>query len=456
MDSESGRVKGSIKDRLISFLYRKRFKIKLLKNKLIKRETKIQLIYHQRPEIKNYRDIKKMGRNVLEVDLQKEKFDFNKYDYYVIEPVKKRGIDTNEIEKIENKKNIVNNSLNILNQTKKDLDIISINMKYPHSHQQSVKKIIDNINSSIQSLKEEVTKLGLDIDIKKLDARVENNQKSIDDTKKLVNYYENKLGQKKKNLEVVKKINSVKFKKNIGILNSKTETNPAIKKFNDSEIEKVRLKKVNKNIKNKKINSKKTVKILNKFDGAKIRQLKNNEEKIKNDVSKAKDIVNKMNSEVTRVTKEIKEVTKLTGYSRIIKSCFSLATGILTLPFTGLNIFNITLGSALINKGLTELRHGLERKSEIKVDYKYEDLTNKIKETKDKTKLTELLIMDSLAQIKSIKKYTYLGQRNIDILNLLEQNLNKKLNEIDNINNKLNRQDKINKQKIRKIENNEY
>ena len=158
-----------------------------------------------------------------------------------------------------------------------------------------------------------------------------------------------------------------------------------------------------------------------------------------------------MNKEVDKVTKEISKITKTTGYSRMIASCLRVATGILTLPFSKVNLFNITLGSALINRGLKGLRKGLETKSEIKVDYKYEDLSSMIKATKDKTKLTELLIMDSLTEIKSIKESTYLGEKNIKDLTKLEENLNKKLKEIDKLNKKLNKQDERNKIKIKKV-----
>ena len=92
-NESSGRVKGSIKDRLISFLYRKRFKIKLLKNKLVKKEIKVRFIYKRKLEIKNVRDLKKFGDKVIEVDVKKEKFDFDKYDYYIIEPIKKKGME---------------------------------------------------------------------------------------------------------------------------------------------------------------------------------------------------------------------------------------------------------------------------------------------------------------------------------------------------------------------------
>ena len=97
-----------------------------------------------------------------------------------------------------------------------------------------------------------------------------------------------------------------------------------------------------------------------------------------------------------------------------------------------------------------------DTKSEIKVDYKYEDLSKKIHETKDKVDLTSTLIKDSLYQISEIKKSTYLGVDNLKILENLEKDLNDKLKEIDAINNTLNKQEERNKIKIRKVERREY
>ena len=91
-NNDSGRVKGSIKDRLKNFMYRRRFRFKLIKNALIKKETKIRINYFHQIKIANVSDLKKLGDRVIPVDLKTEKFDFDKYDYYIIEPVMKKGI----------------------------------------------------------------------------------------------------------------------------------------------------------------------------------------------------------------------------------------------------------------------------------------------------------------------------------------------------------------------------
>ena len=449
-DNDTGRVKGSIKDRLISFLYRKRFKIRLLKNKLIKKETKIRIVYKPKFEIKNYRDLKKLGDKVIEVDVKNEKFDFDKYDYYIIEPIKKKGIAEEEITNVNENKKVVSDVKGIINSTKKDLKRLEINSNYPDVHKENVETEITNINTNVKKLKLELPKL--DIETKKLEEfKLPNNKANIKNDYEIINHYEKKVVEKEKNNRVVETIANVSFGKNIGIgvhknkVNSEPETHNNYKK----NIKNIKIYKTSKN--EKKNESKKTIKVLNKFDGYKIRQLKRNEEIVKKDVDKAKNIIDKMNKEVDKVTKEVSKITKTTGYSRMIASCLRVATGILTLPFSKFNLFNITLGSALINRGLKDLRKGLDTKTEVKINYKYEDLSSMIKETKDKTKLTELLIMDSLSEIKSIKEYTYLGENNIKDLNNLEDNLNKKLKELDKLNQKLSKQDEKNKIKIKKI-----
>ena len=452
--SSSGRVKGSIKDRIISFLYRKRFKIKIFRNRLIKKETKVIFSFRNKIEVKNYRDLKKLGDKVIEVDIKKEKFDFDKYDYYIIEPVKKKGIDTEKLKLVEDNKKFINASRNLLSNIKKDIKKVDINLKYPDTHKEDLIHEINSINNSVNKLKVELIRLN-NIDTSKLNSfKVPSNEAELKKSYEIINYYENIINDKEKDNNVLRTISNVSFKKNVGInVNNDVTNNLDINKenANTSSIKNIKIYKTSKKNIDKKIKSKKTIKVLNKFDGYKIRQLKRNEEIVKKDVDNASLIIDKMNKEVDKVTKKVSRITKTTGYTRMITSCLRVATGILTLPFSKVNLFNITLGSALINKGLKDLRKGLDTKSEIKIDYKYEDLSNMIRATKDKTKLTELLIMDSLTEIKSIKESTYLGENNIKDLKKLEENLNKKLKEIDKLNKKLNKQDERNKIKIKKV-----
>lgn len=293
--SDSGRVKGSIKDRLISFLYRKRLKIKLVKNGLVKKATRIRFAYIKKMEVKNYRDLKMMGDKVIEVDVGKEKFDFDRYDYYIIEPVKKKGIDTKEISEVNNTKKVINEIKVMLDNTKKDIKKIDINMKYPESHKEDLSKEVNNINSNKNRLKNKLTKLD-DVDIKRIDSLiVPSNEEEVKYAYEVINYYDNIIKSKESDTKVVETISNVKFSKNIGIgVNNNDNYSNSIKN--------IKIYKTSKE--DKKIESKKKINVLNKFDGFKIRQLKRNEEIVKKDVESAASVVDKMNKEVDKVTKE--------------------------------------------------------------------------------------------------------------------------------------------------------
>ena len=464
-DSEGSRVKGSIKDRLIIFLYRNRLKIKLMKHKpLITKQRKITFFSKNKLSkteisvIKDIQSLKELGKEIIDVDLKSEKFDFDKYDYYVIEPIIKKGIDYDNLKNIKESRKVIKDSKIILSSIKKSTKKISINLEYPYEHREDLNKIFNSVKKDVDKLK---IKLAL-IPDSKIDKEKLNNiilkedKMAIKNIVEIISFYEQKLNEKEEQLKIEETVSKVIFKKKIGVSKNikreikKDESKRKLSKSNDKIKASNSLKK---NLKNKKIVVTKKDKVLEAFDMMKIRQIRNTELSIKKEITKTKDIVDKMNDEVSKVTKDIKEITKVTGYSNILKSCLKVATGILTLPFTGANIFNITLGSALINKGLHGLKKGLVTKSEVKINYQYEDLSEKIKKTKDKAKLTELLIVDSLNQIYYMKReISYINDDILYTLMKLEENLEAKLKEIKSIDRKLDKQDKKNKIKIKKVE----
>ncbi len=462
MDDESGRVKGSIKDRIISFLYRKRFKIKLMKNnKLINKRKKIIFINRYQntnnnfQNISNIRDLKKLGKKVIEVDIKHEKFDFDKYDYYLIEPVKKKGIDS-ELQVINDKKKSVKSSKKLTENINKNIDKININFKYPLAHQENIPMLEKEIEVDFDKLKSQLINYP-NIDIKELEEiKINNDINNLNNVKKVINKYQNKLDEMLNDLNIAEAISDVKFKSNLGISNNKNIN--SLKQENKYPNVKVNKYSVNNKlisnhnniiVKSINTNKKSSIKVT---DNTQILKLKDANSKFNKDINSTKEYLDFLDKNVNKITKEIETVTKVTGYGRIIKSFLNIATGILTLPFTSVNIFNITLGSALINRGLHGIRKGLDVKKEKKVNYKYEDLSEQINKTKDKTKLTELLINDSLIQINKLKQ----DISNVDSLALedllkLEESLNKKLDEIKKINNKLMNQQEKNKIKIKKV-----
>ena len=216
--SNSGRVKGSIKDRLKSFMYRRRFRIKLMKNSLIKKETKVTINVFNQIKIASVRDIKKLGDKAIPVDLKTEKFDFEKYDYYIIEPVKKKGIDDIDSIWMDYKKNRLKNGIHALDKIKSETKSIEINLKYPEPHKEDIKEKQIIILNNKDILKEEIINADLNIDLSKLDKLAEyvnnNDIKNIND---VIDYYNKIIDKNIEDIEVKQQINDIEFKKNIGI-----------------------------------------------------------------------------------------------------------------------------------------------------------------------------------------------------------------------------------------------
>lgn len=240
-ETNSGRVKGSIKDRLISFLFRKRFRVKLEKNSFIKKETNISLIRKNNIRTLNYRELNKLKDKIIPVDIKTEKFDFEKYDYYIIEPVMKKGIDKNN----QNKKDI-KNSKSILELLRHDLtNIKEIDNKIEERKKELIKRK-EKIENDIKNNKD------FNIDIYKLsNIKINNN---IDEINKELSIYESEIDNLKKEFNLKKKQiydkanylkdtliklgveNNIEYLDNINIINNSDIDNAQVK-LNEIEIE---------------------------------------------------------------------------------------------------------------------------------------------------------------------------------------------------------------------------
>ena len=240
-ETNSGRVKGSIKDRLISFLFRKRFRVKLEKNSFIKKETNISLIRKNNIRTLNYRELNKLKDKIIPVDIKTEKFDFEKYDYYIIEPVMKKGIDKNN----QNKKDI-KHSKSILELLRHDLtNIKEIDNKIEERKKELIKRK-EKIENDIKNNKD------FNIDIYKLsNIKINNN---IDEINKELSIYESEIDNLKKEFNLKKKQiydkanylkdtliklgveNNIEYLDNINIINNSDIDNAQVK-LNEIEIE---------------------------------------------------------------------------------------------------------------------------------------------------------------------------------------------------------------------------
>lgn len=478
-DNDTGRVKGSSKDRVISFFYRKRYKAKLTKQRkiivvprrIIINVPRLKRNIYSRVNILS--DLKLKGLNYIAVDPNCEKFEFDKYDYYIIKPVKSKGIGNDDmIEPVKGRlskmssisiKGLdyrIKDTKKLVDDTKKKLNSVRINLEYPVLHREDLSKMYSDVRENINDLKYEYEILKGETNnrsypfeeaIKIMDnitSYDKNSIKKMDDMLSVASLELNRLElnnnikNKKDDMEQNKKID---IKEEVISSNLYSKPKDIDEKIDDEEIKKEYVEKIildnvekkeekkeevietdikekevgielsrgNDNLINEKEEEMVTIK-LPKEDVINHRRLKEinldivsiktYEEKIAYELQRQREIIHKMYSKVGKVTKEINKTYQITGYGRMISSFGNIAMGMLTLPLTNVHILNLTLGTKLVNKGIKKLRKGLDKKEKITVDYKYEDLSSSISKGKNELESVNYLIIDSLEELEQLRR----------------------------------------------------
>ena len=157
--------------------------------------------------------------------------------------------------------------------------------------------------------------------------------------------------------------------------------------------------------------------------------------------------------------KQISKKLEIIGHKKILSSLIKIAGGILTLPLTGVNLFGISMGSTMINKALKEMNKSLETREKIVINYKYEDISKQINGVKDKLEYTNLVLCDSLNEIKKLKdnfnnifkNYNEVLPEFIETLksvNSLEEKLLNQQSKLNKMNEKLDIENELNQQKL--------
>lgn len=484
-DDDSGREKGSSKDRVISFLYRYRYKMVvssklhhgLVKNSLIKQSLKLR---HQVVEkISSLNELNMRDIKYIEVDPQTEEFDFDKYDYYLIRSTRKKGIDPKTIKqdiqvksglskigsiKAQGLERRIDDTKGLVDNTRKELNKVRINLQYPVMHREDLSKMYHNIRENINDLKYEyeilkgetqnrsyafeeainimdhitsydmnsITKMdemlkvaSLELNKLSINSSIKRSQSKIEEKtdKKVsfkedtldINLYQNKLGYDEK--EDKNKIETEKYTTEVvnqNLVQNNEEEKKETNLINQDEDNKI-VEQVDETKKEQEILLEEpvaTVKIpkedvVNKKRLHELQldviEIKTYEEKIAYELTRQKEIINNMYKNIGKVTKEERKTYEVTGYGRMLSSLGNIAFGMVTLPFSRFRPFDIALGATLINRGVKKLKKGLDRKEVIKVNYKYEDFTKKLDSVEDTIEKVKYLINDSLEDLTELR-----------------------------------------------------
>jgi len=182
---------------------------------------------------------------------------------------------------------------------------------------------------------------------------------------------------------------------------------------------------------------------------------------LKEEMEKTQNIIDDLNKRVDKVDKIITIDKIVTGYDKLFSSFLKIAAGIFTIPFNDKKIGKTVLGMGLINKGLEELETSLQVEKKTSVKYIYEDLEENIKKSKDKISDLDNLLIDSSVRIKNIKNYflnNFIDCTSIPKyeklrykVDLLERSIDEKQRQIRVMQGKLDNQLERNKVKIKKV-----
>ena len=222
-------------------------------------------------------------------------------------------------------------------------------------------------------------------------------------------------------------------------------------------------KKIGTDIKEVK-NEQKSIKIKFKKGKEKIDSLNYIKDTIESEINNQKQIVDEMYGKALYLEKQISKQREVIGHKKIISSFFRIVGGTLTLAFTGKSIFGMAIGATMVNKGLKELNRKLETREKIIINYKYEDISKQLENVKDKVEYTNLVLLDSLNEIKKLKnnfsnvfcKYDKVIPEYSETLkkvNELETKLKEQQIKIMGVNKKIEVEKELNKEKIKKIGN---
>ena len=503
-------AKGSINDRLITMMYRNRYKRLQLQKEAYRKPNKIKekeflksiadfdidnihFIYpgmealektflenvltpnHNIPDVnptgkgsRQLNEIKKLGDSnsfeelhalsdkFIDVDIANEVFDFDKYYYYEIiakytgvgELESKNLIDPKrEIEKVDDEVIIVEELTKFISESKVILE--------------EVKSEIAEIKTMVneQATQEQIA--ALEERYLKIKAKIEKLKKQYDVVKEKYDFDGFEILS---SIKMMSAINDYKDKASLDEL----ETLVDVCKDEINEISSVIIVEkaslgVGENIADQKQEIKsREAKFLENKRG--VLYLDDLEKKIGAEAKVQQELMKELEKKLANFTTDVvtvRQVTHNTG--KIFGSFLKVAAGILTVPFSGRRVFGTALGLYLISSGINGLRNSFNPHVTMSTEVvnRYTDIEREIINSQDHVKTAKYLIMNSIEQINKfdeefkekfsqyadlIPEYRQLERQ----IGELKTKLNRKKIEISIMSKDLDRQYEENKVKVRK------
>jgi len=472
MDGNRG-AKGSIKDRLISMLYRIRYAKKVKKEEeyqVAKKEKQVEYLQrlldlkeNENVNILDSKDKKELDKIKFTATYKLSDNSFKVSKKGIVPENKQLEIIDLNLTNIEQKTDELDEKVNLkeeIKKTKNEIVILDEVTKFVNKS----KELVNEISNEVESLKELSKNKNQDTEelekrYKKLREKVEKLKAQYDAVKEKYDLSEFSI------LESIKLIDNIKDYKNRASLNEMDMMikvcKKEITKIESVTIEYKETKKVGTDINNIKEEQQK-VKVKFNRSKEKVEELKYRERDITEELDYQEKVIDEMYKEASRFEQLTRTDLVYKEYKGMLASMLRIAGGVLTLPFSGSKIFGVALGNAMINRGLKMMNKSLypfEYKKTI--TYQYKDIAHKISEVKDKVEYTNLLISDNLLEIKKLrenfktyKEYNKVLPNYEDILDKIdkmEKRLKMQQEKISKMDKKLDEEKKLNTKKMEKV-----
>lgn len=184
------------------------------------------------------------------------------------------------------------------------------------------------------------------------------------------------------------------------------------------------------------------------------------EKKIGEEAQKQREIIIELDAKLAKVETEVVRTTEYVyNTGRMFASFLRITAGILTAPFSNRNLFGIMLGTRLINRGLRDLRTSINPVERTEVRERYESVEREILNAKDSVDSTLKLIENSMEQVDLIKEdfktkfapyapYIPEYRKVYGMIEKLEKDLQLKKEKVESMQDKLDKQYEKNRQKV--------
>ena len=351
MDGNRG-AKGSIKDRLISMLYRLRYAKKVKKEdeySIAKKEKQVEYL-RKLVDLKENENIDVLDSSDKK-ELDKVKFTAT----YKLNDGKftldKKGIGEVELNltDIEHKTGELDEKVEIKEEIKKTENEVVI-LKEIDTFINKSKEVLEEISAEVENLK------GLskekNQDTKELEERYKKLREKVDKLKEQYDAVKEKYDLSEFSiLESIKLIDNIKDYKNRASLNEMDMMikvcKKEISKIESVTVEYKETKEVGFNIEEIK---KDQTNIKVKFHKSKedINKIKETSEEITDELKTEEQIIEDMYKEAAYFERVTRTELEYSGYGKMFSSLLKIAGGVLTLPFTGSKIFGVALGNTMI------------------------------------------------------------------------------------------------------------